>query len=178
MGQIRKRLNRTRPSHTDSASDNAEHHDGMADFAYRQSIGTGHDFRRAKCGGGGAQASVIGGRCSTIAAYIHDVVDWNHHKMVYAISISDVSKCRLKNQAIFITMRTRPEHRSVSGGDDVGLVVRLRAKYIQPIGHDGRPFSLWLSSRSLIFAALPGAENPDSDKIAPKLASVGRPQNP
>jgi len=54
-----------------------------------------------------------------------------------------------------ITMRTRLEQRSVSAGDDLGLVVRLQAKYVRPIGHDGKT--------SLILAIEPFVDLRDTD---------------
>ena len=54
-----------------------------------------------------------------------------------------------------ISMRVRLEQRSVSVGDDVGLVLRYRAKYVRPIGENG--------STSLIVAIEPFVDLRDTD---------------
>ena len=54
-----------------------------------------------------------------------------------------------------ISMRVRLEQRSVSVGDDVGLVFRYRAKYVRPIGENG--------STSLIVAIEPFVDLRDTD---------------
>ena len=54
-----------------------------------------------------------------------------------------------------ITMRARLEQRSVSSGDDLGFVLRLNAKYVRPIGDDGKT--------SLILAVEPFVDLRDTD---------------
>ena len=54
-----------------------------------------------------------------------------------------------------ISMRVRLEQRSISVGDDVGLVLRYRAKYVRPIGQNG--------STSLIVAIEPFVDLRDTD---------------
>jgi len=54
-----------------------------------------------------------------------------------------------------ISMRARLEQRSISVGDDVGLVLRYRAKYVRPIGENG--------STSLVVAIEPFVDLRDTD---------------
>lgn len=39
-----------------------------------------------------------------------------------------------------LSMRTRLEQRSLSSGDDLGIVLRVLAKYVRPIGDDGKRY--------------------------------------
>lgn len=39
-----------------------------------------------------------------------------------------------------LSMRTRLEQRSLSSGDDLGIVLRVLAKYVRPIGADGKRY--------------------------------------
>ena len=54
-----------------------------------------------------------------------------------------------------ITMRARVEQRSVSVGDDLGLVLRFQAKYVRPIGDGGKT--------SLILGVEPFVDLRDTD---------------
>lgn len=54
-----------------------------------------------------------------------------------------------------VTMRTRLEERSLSTGDDVGVVLRFMTKYTRPLGDDG--------SKSLILSLEPFVDLKDTD---------------
>lgn len=54
-----------------------------------------------------------------------------------------------------VSMRVRLEQRSVSVGDDTGLVIRFMTKYVRPIGNDG--------NTSLILALEPFVDLRDTD---------------
>ncbi|MBT8077041.1 MAG: DUF2490 domain-containing protein [Gammaproteobacteria bacterium] len=54
-----------------------------------------------------------------------------------------------------ISMRVRVEQRSVSTGDDIGLVARLMAKYVRPLGNNG--------STDLVLSAEPFFDLRDTD---------------
>ena len=69
-----------------------------------------------------------------------------------------------------LSIRTRVEQRSLSTGDDVGIVLRVLAKYVRPVGNDGKRYvSLGLEP----FIDLRDTDWGGDSGIAQNRASIG-----
>jgi hypothetical protein len=68
---------------------------------YAGSLPARYDFRIAKYGHSRDTLAALAGCVATVLIDLHDAVDWNYHRMVFEVSVSNCQKWWLMHHFIF-----------------------------------------------------------------------------